>query len=179
MRNRRYRDHSDFMLTNGMKFQLNAAFSAMRKAGLVAKQNFSCCGGCAGSELSTIVAQRVLKNPKQRDKIKGVVAYHRQDTERLNDTGKFYLLFGQVDSEKAGTVGLPTVEVGRLVVKVLGEMFIPYEWDGTPEQRICVRMDLYQIQSLYQIQTRKIHAQPTPLETAIVPDVLKEGLPRC
>lgn len=118
------------------KVKLNVAFQMMRKAGLVARQNFSCCGSCAGYELTTdIVAMPV----KKRAKVKGVCFYHRQDNDRLVHGKDLYLGFGPVDSEELGQIGLETVQVGRLVTSCLTLAGLAWEWDGTASQRILVR----------------------------------------
>lgn len=118
------------------KDKLNHAFRQMRHAGLVARQNFSCCGSCAGYELTTdIVAMPV----KKRAKVKGVCFYHRQDNDRLVHGKDLYLGFGPVDSEELGQIGLETVQVGRLVTSCLTLAGLAWEWDGTASQRILVR----------------------------------------
>jgi hypothetical protein len=118
------------------KDKLNHAFRQMRHAGLVARQNFSCCGSCAGYELTTDI---VAMPAKKRANVKGVCFYHRQDAERLNRGGDLYLGFGPVDSTEHGQIGLETVQVGRLVVRALELAGLGYEWDGTASQCILVK----------------------------------------
>jgi len=118
------------------KVKLNVAFALMRKAGLVARQNFSCCGSCAGYELTTDI---VAMPDKKRAKVKGVCFYHQQDADRLRAGRDLYLGYGPVDSKEHGQIGLETVQVGALVVKCLAEAGLAYEWDGTASQRILVR----------------------------------------
>ena len=138
-----YYDRNRFYMTDELKHRLNTAFAAFRAVGLVARQNFSCCGGCAGYELATHVGEKVKKDERNRSKIKGVVSYNRQDTERLNESGSVWLSYGQVDSTEVGPVGLPTVQVGRMIVEVLEALSIPYEWDGDGDTRIKVCLHLY------------------------------------
>lgn len=117
------------------KQKLNAAFALMRKAGLVARQNFSCCGSCAGYSIAT----NVTKMPaKKRAKIKGVCTYNRQDAERMEDGRDLYLGFGSVGTQAYGDIGLPTVQVGQLVVLCLAQAGLAYEWNGEASQRILV-----------------------------------------
>jgi hypothetical protein len=116
--------------------QLSNAFKALRKLGLIAKQNFSCCGSCAGYALAT----RVSEMPEaKRNKVKGIVFYHRQDAERLPLGGETYLSYGQVGTQAWGDIGEPTVWIGEQIVKVLREHGLEAEWDGQPETRILVR----------------------------------------
>lgn len=118
------------------KAKLNVAFSLMRKAGLVARQNFSCCSNCAGYELTTDVA---AMPSKKRAKVNGVCFYHRQDAERLKRGDDLYLGYGPVDSTEHGQIGLETAQVGRLVTSCLTQAGLAYEWDGKPSSRILVR----------------------------------------
>lgn len=118
------------------KHNLNAAFTAMRKLGLIARQSFSCCGSCAGYELATMVKEM----PEvERIKVKGVVFYHKQDAARLRESGETYLGYGQVGVHDVGTFGEPTVWIGEQVVKILRECGLETEWDGKEETRILVR----------------------------------------
>jgi hypothetical protein len=116
------------------KDKLNTAFRQMRNAGLVARQNFTCCGSCAGYELTTNISAMPSKK-----RAKGVCFYHRQDAWWLNLGGDLYLSFGPVDSAEHGQIGLETVQIGRLVVRCLELAGLAYEWDGTASQRILVR----------------------------------------
>lgn len=133
-----------FVMTPDLKHRLNVAFTVFRKLGFQARQNFSCCGGCAGYEMAERVGKMLQGDDgTKRLKIKGCVFYHRQDTERMNDDGDFYLSYGQLDVDGVGQVGLPTALVGEQVCEVLKGLSIPYEWDGNESSRIRVRLDLY------------------------------------
>lgn len=118
------------------KAKLNVAFSLMRKAGLVARQNFSCCGTCAAYELTTDI---VTMPDKKRAKVKGVCFYHRQDAEQLNLGDDLMLRYGPVNSKKHGQIGLEAVQVGRLVTSCLTQAGLVWEWNGSASQCILVR----------------------------------------
>jgi len=118
------------------KVKLNVAFQMMRKAGLVARQNFSCCSSCGGYELTMDV---VAMPDKKRAKVKGVCFYHRQDNDYLVRGKDLYLSFGSLDSRELGQIGLETVQVGHLVTSCLTQAGLAWEWDGTESQRILVR----------------------------------------
>lgn len=118
------------------KAKLNVAFSLMRKAGLVARQNFSCCSNCAGYELATDI---VAMPDKKRAKVKGVCFYHRQNAERLFRGKDLYLGYGPVDSTEHGQIGLEAVQVGHLVTSCLTQAGLAWEWDGSASQCILVR----------------------------------------
>lgn len=117
------------------KDKLNKAFSLMRKAGLMARQNFSCCSSCAGYAL----AKAAVDQPaKKRAKIQGTCFYHRQDADNLRDGHDLMLRYGPLDTEEHGQIGLETVEVGRLVVDCLAVAGLNYEWSGNPRECITV-----------------------------------------
>lgn len=121
---------------NNLHFSLNDAFKEMRKAGLIARQNFSCCGGCAGYEIATDVTRIIDKNPEKKNSIKGACFYHRQNNEDKVRGDNFYLHFGSIDTTKYGEVGLSTVSVGGLVCEILSMHHVPFRWNGKLEECI-------------------------------------------
>lgn len=114
---------------------LTNAFQTMRKAGLLARQNFWCCGSCAGYAMAQKATELIDKG-KDVQEIKGCVFYHNQDNERKRNGKNFHLAFGQLGSEKYGDIGLATKEVGRLVCQILSVFNITFKWDGKAETRI-------------------------------------------
>lgn len=117
------------------KDKLNKAFSLMRKAGLMARQNFSCCSSCAGYALASAMEHQPAK---KRAKVKGVCFYHRQDAADLRDGHDIMLRYGQLHTEAHGPLGLLTVQVGRLVVECLEQAGLSYEWSGNSSECITV-----------------------------------------
>lgn len=121
------------------------AFVAMRKSGLIAKMNFSCCSTCGGYELTTKIEEKLedavargKELEKEKEKIKGVVFFHRQDAARRNAGEPFMIRYGDVDSQAFGKVGLDTAEVGVMVMKVLAENGVKATWNGDPNTCIEV-----------------------------------------
>ena len=109
------------------KDKLNKMFKALRKQNLIARQRFSCCGGCASSEIG-----QDLKKPENQAK-RGGVYYHRQDADRLVD-GYVYLGYGaRVDdpSEKDR-------EVGMIILACAAEAGLAVIWNGSPRQRLRI-----------------------------------------
>jgi len=141
------RRYSEFTMYESDKLKLNAAFACFRQLGLVARQNFYCCGGCAGAAIADQLGTKFTKLWETRgpvatkrayDKVTGCVFYHQQDAARLRDAGQLYLSYGSVDSTEAGEIGLPTLEVGKRIVEVLKTLGLRYKWDGTESDRIMV-----------------------------------------
>ena len=116
--------------------QLTSAFRAMRKAGLLAYKNFSCCGSCAGFELSQ--KAEALKKAGKGDNIKGCAFYHAQDNDNKKEGRNFFVGYGSMDTQEFGQIGLDSVEVGKLVVECFTAAGIKTIWNGTEAYRIEV-----------------------------------------
>lgn len=134
-----YRRESYF-LPDGFKEALTAAFKDMRKAGLVSKQNFLCCSSCAGYSIASTFGEKCKKDPSYKDKVKGCVYYHRQSAQNLNNPSSegFYLQFGKIEASEGFESGLDTVEVGKIITKILSKHRIEWKWDGDPDNCIEV-----------------------------------------
>ncbi|GAB3398432.1 hypothetical protein GCM10027515_03630 [Schumannella luteola] len=65
---------------------LTDAFAELETLGVVARQNFSCCGTCASGE---IWDERPADRPSR-----GYVYFHMQDTEQLIESNSTYLGYG-------------------------------------------------------------------------------------
>ena len=115
---------------------LRNVFSRLRKLGYLARQNFLCCQNCAGAEL-TNQAEELFEDGTT---IKGVVYYHQQDAERINEFGEVYLAYGQAESSEKGPIGSSSLKVGEQVIKVLEEFGLKYEWNGSADTRILVKL---------------------------------------
>ncbi len=119
----------------GNRSVLLQAFEDLRKQGLIARANFRCCQSCAGYEIS----EKVSKMSKEEaGKVKGCVYWHQQDEDNLKERGSLYLAYGNLETTGNGTVGLPTVEVGKMVVETLKRYGLSVEWDGSEGSRIQV-----------------------------------------
>ena len=127
------------------KEKRNAAFRDLRKAGFIAKQNFSCCGSCAGYE---IAAQVKEMSEAKRARVQGTVFYTKQDAARMRDSGrgwsyrpgsnKLFLAYGPVSVHEVGEFGVPVTESGYLIKAALEKQGLQVEWDGDPVKKIGV-----------------------------------------
>lgn len=127
----------------GERRGLEHAFAVMNERGLIARMNFSCCGNCGGYELATIVEELLgavdaSQLEVEKAKINGVVFFHEQDNEHRENGVPFMLRYGVVDTSKFGEVGLPTEDVGALVMKILSECNVKATWNGDPNTCIEV-----------------------------------------
>lgn len=113
---------------------LTDVFAKLRKAKLIARQNFSCCGGCGLSEIMSDIEEKHL-TPK------GFVFFHRQDTEhwetaksRKPNDAWLHVRFGSIqegdDADK---------EIGEIVAKAFRDGGWDVDWDGDPRKTVTVR----------------------------------------
>jgi hypothetical protein len=108
--------------------KLDAAFDDLEEAGIVARQNFSCCSNCGHGEI-----WGEIEETQAERKVTGYVFYHMQDTEGVCSSGSLYLKFGAVaKSEKAMT------GVGRKIVRALTKQGLHAVWNGDPGR--CVEV---------------------------------------
>ena len=130
------------MKTKHDQDKLNRAFKAMRKWGLVARQNYQCCQGCGGAAIATELGDKIAAGKLDPDTIKGAVFYHRQDADSRDEGLAFHLSFGPVSVHREGApaleLGGTAEEVGNTVCEILSKFKIPFEWNGEPGTRIKV-----------------------------------------
>jgi hypothetical protein len=140
-RARRQLSNERFAAAVEAKEKLNTAFALLRKQGLIAKQRFSCCRGCAGCRLANNITKSLDKGGKRP---RGAVFYTTQEGFFDEPRGrhprpqKLYLSFGDVNTAKYGDVGEPTVKVGERICKALDAVGLHWEWDGTENTTILV-----------------------------------------
>ena len=109
------------------KDKLKSFFEALKKKRLYARQNFSCCGSCAGCELGEkLRVSQTRKTPKH-----GFVTYNRQDNQNI-PYGYVYMSYATLGNKEEDT------RLGQLVIKTAAEMGLATEWNGSASTRIKV-----------------------------------------
>lgn len=112
--------------------KLDQAFEDLEAGGVIARQNFTCCGTCGAAEIADEIAQLVAAGRKAV----GYVFYHAQDTESAAEGHGVYLNYGSVeDSEEAA------LAIGHSIVRALRKYGLSPSWDGTMSRRIAVPLD--------------------------------------
>jgi hypothetical protein len=108
--------------------RVDAAFAALEKRGVIALQNFSCCGNCGHGEALAEMKQEALERP-----LHGYAFYHAQDTERAAAGDGLYIAFGDdttnAESQEA---------VAGEIVTALRDAGLAPEWDASVNQRVFV-----------------------------------------
>lgn len=123
------------MATSETKEKLNVAFRALRARGFIARQNFLCCGGCAGYKIAIDAEELVARGKK----VEGGIFYHRQEGERLLAGANFYVHFSKIDSKKYGVLGsLPDVEIGKIIVREFTKAGLLVHWTGSADRAIQI-----------------------------------------
>lgn len=128
-------------MTNGTKTWIDAtavgdAFKALRREGMIARQRFMCCGGCA----SAAIADDFKAMPAdRRAKVAGAVYFHKQDADRMDDGGTLFVRFGRVAPDGVEPSRGTTEWVGAVAVARLREAGLRVVWDGRAESCIEVK----------------------------------------
>jgi hypothetical protein len=105
-----------------MRKTLTEAFKKLRKAGLIAKQNWCCCQTCGIAALENTT--------------KDFVFYHKQDSDVLAQYKECHLTWGIGDVKNCDKKKY-TVPLGNKICEILNSCEgVRAEWDGNPDKRI-------------------------------------------
>ena len=110
-------------LAFGIRIALKKAFKNLRKEGVIARMNFSCCGSCGGYYMS----EKMVLDEKKI----GYVFYHNQEHKNLPYAGYVYLNFG-------GRTDGTSVVIGKLIVRHIKAVGLKVRWSGSAAQSIKV-----------------------------------------
>ncbi|MFC5645245.1 DUF6891 domain-containing protein [Kitasatospora cinereorecta] len=103
--------------------RLTRAFTALQKAGITARENFTCCRSCGQSEIGG------EGGPNAR----GFVYFHTQCTDSAAAGHGLMLLYGGFDDSSETTAA-----IGHEVVAALEAAGLRTEWDHDPHRAITV-----------------------------------------
>lgn len=112
--------------------KLDAAFAALEADGVIARQNFTCCGTCGSAEIWDAIATFETTYGPAR----GYAFYHVQDTESAVEGGGLYLNYGAVEDGEAAAL-----TIARDIVAELEAHGLQTDWNGSWNQRIGVALD--------------------------------------
>jgi len=121
MRNKQVRVHNDYNIYKPIISQL---FKNLRKKGILARQNFSCCGSCGSYELFNYI--------KDTDKI-GYVFWHHQENKSFKKHGEVFLHFSSKSDDDA-----ETIKIGKTIVEEIIKLNLPYEWNESASECIHI-----------------------------------------
>jgi len=106
--------------------RLDAAFADLERDGIVARQDFSCCGTCGAADI-----EGEMENAGASTR--GYAFYHMQDTDSAAEGSGLYLSYGSAEEGEG-----PALAVAREVVETLRKHRINADWDGSWSHRIRV-----------------------------------------
>jgi len=109
--------------------RLDRAFAELEKQGIVARQNFTCCGSCGWAE----IGDEIEKAERKGHTVTGCTFYHSQDTDHAMEGGNIYLAFGSTTDETEDTL-----TIGRRITEVLRSAGFTVEWDGMESHTIVI-----------------------------------------
>jgi hypothetical protein len=105
--------------------RLTAAFRALTAAGVVARENFTCCQNCGVDEIGADVPRTI--EPR------GYAFYHQQDADRAVAGSPVFVNYGAFDGPVAS-------EIGAEVATALRAEGLTVHWNGDTGSRIQVPM---------------------------------------
>lgn len=112
--------------------RLDAAFAALEEQGVVARQNFTCCGTCGATE----IWDEIEAAQEEGVAVEGYAFFHMQDTESAVEGHGLYLNYGACEQGEETAVAM-----GHRIVAALEAQGLTTGWDGRLEQRISVSLD--------------------------------------
>ncbi|MFJ5088132.1 DUF6891 domain-containing protein [Streptomyces sp. NPDC088674] len=104
--------------------RLTRAFTALDAAGVVAREDFTCCRSCGMGEIGAEAGPGGAR---------GFVFFHEQCTDGAVTGGGLRLYYGGFDDEERTTAA-----IGREVVAALAAAGLRTTWDGSPARAIEV-----------------------------------------
>ena len=114
--------------------RLAAAMDAMEDKGIVARENFTCCGTCGVAEIGYDIEQFRAAGRKAR----GYAFFHQQDTEAAAGGHGLYFNYGHAGRDYSEAKSLA---IGRDVADTLEKAGLKVEWNGSLSQRVGVKLD--------------------------------------
>ena len=108
--------------------KLLAAFSDLRRQGIIARADYMCCGSCATYNL-------LLEAERRSDKgkvVKGIAYWHKQDEESFRKSGMLFIGYSGVKKFRCKLIA-------EMIVETLNEYGLVTEWDGSDSNKVEVK----------------------------------------
>ena len=112
--------------------RLDAALEALEMNGIVARQDFTCCGSCGMAEIDAEIDRFEARGVTAR----GYVFFHQQDTESAVDGQGLYFNYGGRDTGERSAL-----RVGEELVQALRRAGLKPKWNGDLGRRIFLPID--------------------------------------
>lgn len=112
--------------------RLDAAFAGLEAEGIIARQNFSCCGSCGSYE----IWDEAQAEEARGKTVQGYAFFHMQDTESAVEGDGLYLNYGAAEEGDEAAVA-----IGHRIVRQLERNGLRTAWNGELNLRIGVALD--------------------------------------
>lgn len=109
-------------------------FEELEKDGIIALDNFSCCGTCGPGDITEFVKVSQQEHGYD-DELKGYAFFHEQDTESAIDGNGVYLSYGNFPLRENES---EAIKIGKSVAQRLREADFNVVWNETLQTRIHV-----------------------------------------
>lgn len=114
--------------------RLKAALDTLETEGIVARENFTCCGTCGAAEIGAEIEDFTGATGRPA---KGYVFFHQQDTESAVDGHGLYFNYGTAEEEWTEAKSLA---IGQRLFDALKSVGLTPDWDGTIDRRVAVSL---------------------------------------
>ncbi|WP_116243736.1 DUF6891 domain-containing protein [Nocardiopsis sp. FIRDI 009] len=111
--------------------RLTRAFRALDESGILAREDFTCCGNCARDALR---AEAAAHDTEAGSAIRGYVYYHAQEAVRAVEEGGLRLGFTAVHEIRRAAVG-------EEIAETLRAHGLTVTWNGDPDALLTVELD--------------------------------------
>lgn len=112
--------------------RLDSAFRALDSAGIIARQDYSCCQNCGHGEIWEEVQATLAKGRS----VRGYTFYHQQDTESAVEGCGLNLAYGAAEPGEDALL-----QVGDEIVAALRATGLAVQWNRDVKKRILVSID--------------------------------------
>lgn len=112
--------------------RLDAAFAELESKGIIARQNFWCCGTCGLSA----IGEEIAESKASGHEVRGYTFYHEQDTESAVEGHGLYLYYGAEDGVEAHSL-----KIAHEIEGMLQRHGLKTDWDGEFKKRLFVELD--------------------------------------
>ncbi|GHA49892.1 hypothetical protein GCM10008927_13540 [Amylibacter ulvae] len=115
--------------------RLTHAMNALEQNGIVARQNFSCCGTCGSLEINDEIK---AYNQENKTPARGYVFFHQQATEAVVDGADINFHYGSALDARSETAD---VAIGQELADAMRNAGFEVDWNGTIRQCVMVGLD--------------------------------------
>ncbi|MFN4185492.1 MAG: DUF6891 domain-containing protein [Hyphomonas sp.] len=115
--------------------RLKAALDTLETEGIVARENFTCCGTCGAAEIGAEIEDFAAETGRP---VTGYVFFHQQDTENAVDGHALHFNYGTASPDWTEEKSLA---IGQRLFDALKSVGLTPEWDGSIDHRIAVSLN--------------------------------------